>query len=488
MNRRVRALLPLLLVGMAGCGPRLPPSSVYVGWYQGFGTCREEYAAMDARVEAAGVGDGAYYRVPGYPYLRTDRLLASYATEIEGLEQTAGWIRRMRELDQEAREFEYRNLGMSFNEIGRQRDRFLNCSRTLATFELEDPSNFEKLKSAAQPDDEYSGVARTMGLYPLAVPLLRSRIEAEQAAARRDFERPLSELDTAGALTLWNVKPPEEPDYEEVSFRRALPDEFGLPGLTETQWLTLTQRYAPSLWIETASESDRPGMPRLTATGVDVDSTQPLVHYSISFARFGKEPVMQITYFFWFRGTGDAASPGIDGLLWRVTLDMDARPLAYESLHASGRSHYWFPVQPLPRRGNGGYWHQDGFLPQGQIAESDRAVRLKAGSHAVRRVVPVADARAERTATYELRRYEDLYTLPLPAGGSRSLFDPDGIVRGSAGPDPSWMWSSGVRHPGALKQYGHHTPAYVGRVHFDAPFLLESVFVPPTPASAVPPG
>jgi hypothetical protein len=488
MTRRVLALLPLLLVGVAGCGPNLPPPSVYVGWYKGFGTCREEYAAMDARVAAAGVGDAAYYRVPGYPYLRIDRLLASYAKEIEGPEQTAGWIRRMRELDQESREFEYLNLGMTFNQIGQQRDRFLNCSRSLATFELEDPGNLEKLKSAVQPDDGYSGVARAVGLYPLAVPLLRSRIRAEQEAVRKDFDRPLPELDSGGVLTLWSVKPPEEPDYEEVNFRRALPDEFGLPGLTETQWLTLTQRYAPSLWIETASEADRPGLPRLTGNGADVDSTQPLVNYSISFSRFGKEPVMQITYFFWFRGNGAPSSPAIDGLLWRVTLDMDTRPLAYETLHASGHSHYWFPVQPLPRRESAGYWQQAGFFPQGQVAEHDRAVRLKAGSHAVRRVVPLAAARAERTATYELRRYEDLYTLPLPSGGSHSLFGPDGVVPGSAGPDPSWIWSSGVRNPGALKQYGHHTPAYVGREHFDAPFLLESVFIPPTTPPAAPPG
>lgn len=482
MTFRAHVMLPVLLA-LAGCGPTLPSPSVYVGWYNGFGTCREEYAAMDAKVAAAGVGDGAYYRVPGYPYLRTDRLLASFVPELEGMEQNAGWIRRMRELDQESREFEYLNLGMSYNEIGRQRDRFLNCSRSMATFELEDPANFEKLKSAAQPDNGYSGLARTVGLYPLAVPLLRSRIQAEQDAVRHDFERPLAELDAPGPLILWTVKQPDEPDYEEISFRKALPDEFGLPGLTETQWRTLTERNAPALWIETAGEQDRLGAPRWTDAGADVDAAQPLVNYTISFTRFGKQPVMQITYFVWFRGT-DTSSPPIDGLMWRVSLDMDAKPIAYESLHASGRSHYWFPVQPLPRRENGSFWHQADFFPQGQVSAEHRALRLKAGTHALRRVVPTGEARAERTATYELRRYEDLYTLALPAGGTRSLFDPDGIVRGSEGQDPLWMWSSGVRHPGAIKQYGRHTPAYVGHAHFDGPFLLEAVFVPPAnPAS-----
>ena len=482
-------LLPLLLMAVAGCGPKLPPSSVYTGWFNGFASCRDEYAAMDARVAAAGVGDGAYYRVPGYPYLRTDRLLASYADELEGLEMNAGWIRRMRELDQESREFEYLNLGMTFNEIGRQRDRFLNCSRTMATFELEDPEDFRKLKIAAQPDDEYSGVARAVGLYPLTLPLLRSRIASEQERVRLDFARPLGQLDSGGELTLWTIKPPEEPDYDEISFRRALPDEFGLPGLTDTQWRILTERNAPALWIETATEADKPGAPRWSAAGADVDSAQPLVNYSISFSRFGGRPVMQISYFIWFRGTQRTAAnaAALDGMIWRVTLDMDGQPLVYESLHASGRSHYWFPVQDLPLREHDGYWQQANFLPQGRVDAGPRALRLKAGSHAVRRVVPLPDARAPRNAHYELRRYEDLFTLPLPAGGSRSLFGPDGIVAGSDGEDPSWMWVSGVRNPGAIKQYGHHTPAYVGHSHFDGAFLLESVFVPPVSAIATPP-
>ncbi len=479
MIRRICMLLPIAFA-LGGCGPVIPPPSVYVGWFNGMGTCRAEYATMDARVAAAGVGDGAYYRIPGYPYLRTDRLLASYAHQLQGLEQNAGWIRRMRELDQESREFEYLNLGMSYNEIGRQRDRFLNCSRTLATFELETADNFEKLKSAVQAPDEYSGTARAVGLYPLTVPLIRSRIETEQEAVKKDFERPVAELDALGTLTLWTVKPAEEPDYDEINFRKALPDEFGLPGLTDTQWRTLTERNAPSLWIETASDQDRPGAPRLTDAGADVDSAQPLVNYSISFARFGREPVMQITYFLWFRGKPGATLP-IDGIMWRVTLDMDAKPLAYESLHASGHSHYWFPVQPLPRRQSDSYWHQADFFPQGQVTPDHKVLRLQAGSHALRRVLPVDAVHSEHTATYELRRYEDLYTLPLPAGGSRSLFAPDGVVPGSAGPDPTWMWASGVRHPGAIKQYGHHASAYVGREHFDAPFLMESVFVPPSP-------
>src|SRR5262245_47880844 len=120
---------------LGGCAQPSP----FVGLFRDLATCRDDYAAMDARVDAAGVRDAAYHRVPGYPYLRFDRTLASYAYEVEGLEPVAGWIRHMREFDQEAREFEYLNLGLTPMEVGNQRNRFLNCGRGLANLELDDP-------------------------------------------------------------------------------------------------------------------------------------------------------------------------------------------------------------------------------------------------------------------------------------------------------------------------------------------------------------
>jgi hypothetical protein len=186
---------------------------------------------------------------------------------------------------------------------------------------------------------------------------------------------------------------------------------------------------------------------------------------------------MHITYFAWFRGAG--AQKPIDNLIWRMTLDIEAQPMVYESIHASGRDHYWYPVQPLQPRENDSTWQQPAIIPQGKVAEGRPTLRLQAGTHAVRRVLNGQSVDAARVRSYELRRYEDLYTLALPDGGSRSLFGPDGVVPGTEGEDPLWMWASGVRNPGAIKQYGHQTPAYIGRAHFDAPYLLESVFAPP---------
>lgn len=475
----LRSLSIPAALGLSACGIVEKPNP-FVGWYKDFATCREEYEAFDARVDAAGVRDAAYYPVPGYPYLRTDRTIASFAHEIESPEQIGGWIRRMREFDREAREFEFMNLGMSLQERGIQRHRFLQCSHALTGIELSDDAAVARLKDVAQPPDEYSGAARTFGLYPLMVPALHARIDEARLAAEREFSLPLEALDSRGELHLWQVKPLKDPALAERGFQEAFADELGFPGLVESQWAALAEKHAPRLWIETASDQDRPGVPVWTDAGIDVDPSQALLYYTVSFARFGDRPVAQITYVAWFRGPSRTAP--IDGLLWRVNLDVHAQPLVYESLHASGHSHYWFPVQPLQRRETDDRWAQPEIFPQARVPQGRPTLRLKAGSHTLRRVANETETRPSHTlATYELRPYEDLYLLPLPGGGTRSLFGPDGVVPGSGGQDPMWMWASGVKNPGAIKQYGHQTPSYIGRAHFDAPFLLESVFVPPRP-------
>lgn len=474
MQRSALFMLMVLLSGLSACAQQ--PSPFY-GFFKDLATCREEFVALDARVAAAGVGDAAYYRVPGYPYLRTDRTLASFAHEVTSFNQVAGWIRRMRELDQEAREFEYTNLGMSIREQGISRARMQVCSGGLAGLELDDPAALQKLRDTVKPQDEYSDLARTLGLYPLAVPILKSRIDAEQEAVRREFARPLPELESPGPLVLWKVKPLKDPELATVGLKNGFPDELGFLGLSDSSWQALAEVNAPQLWIETAGEQDLPAAPQWTADGVSADSSQPLVNFTISFTRFAQKPVVQIVYFVWFKGA-PGAQP-LDGSMWRVTLDPAGQPLLYESLHTSGRAHRWFPVQALERRPNGSLWHEPELFPQEQVPVQQATLRLSAGTHALRRVVASDQAVASETRSYELRRYEELYLLPRPEGGTRSLFGPDGIVPGTDRPDPNWLWSSGVSMPGALRQYGRQPTAYVGRSHFDDPMLLESVFVPP---------
>ena len=475
------ACLSLILATLAGCAATKPDP--FVGWYKDYRNCRAEYVAMDARVDAAGVREASYYRVPGYPYLRTDRTLASFAREVKSLEEVGGWIRRMRETDQEAREFEYRNLGMSMQQAAIQRDRFLNCGRTLAGIEfVDEPEEYARLLTKVPPKDEYSVAQRVMGFYALTSAAMRARVEARQRALNDVYARPLEALPTRAPLKLWKAKPEADLNLVEIDFRKVFPDELGFPGFTDSTFRALAEYHAPQLWIETASDADQPALPQLTEQGPSADPAQPRAYFHVTFARVGGKPLMQLNYLFWFKGTDTSAA--LDGFIWRVTLDEKAKPMVYESLHTSGRDHRWYPVQPLARRERNG--DEQGIpvvAPQAAPAHL-ATLRISAGTHEIQRVVDSASVSGETAQTFAIRRYEDLLALPAPGGGTRSLFGPDGLIPGPHGTDPVGGFSSGIREPGALRQLGRHAITPVGRAHFDDPFLLESVFVPPSAANA----
>ena len=462
----------------AGLGACAHQDTRFVGVFTSFKDCRARFAAIDARIDAAGVRDASYYRVPGYPYLRSDRTLASFRNELEGVDQIGGWLRHLREYDQEAREFEYINLGLSLQEAAILRYDLQSCGRGLAAVELDDPDGFAALSAAVTPTDDYSDQRRALHAYALIEPALRRRVAQRQAAVRREFEAPLPAADDAAPLRLWQVQATADTELPSNGYGNSPSDELGFPGLFDSGWQALAERNAPSLWIETQGARDQPGAPRLTAHGATVDPAQPVLYYQIGFTRFGDQRLAQVTYLAWF-ARDDADT--VDGILWRVTLDANAQPLLYESLNVSGRDHLWFPTPALTLRRDLDPHVEAPLLPQPARPAGPQALRLRSGTHALRRVVDVdlAQSGDAPTQRYLLRRYEDLFTLPLPDGGSHSLFDADGLVRGSHG-DGDWLeQASGVLAAGAPRQLGHHAVTQVGRVEFDDPRLLESVFVAP---------
>lgn len=449
----------------------------FQGWFDDFRTCRQEYAAMDARVAAAGKGDSAYHRVPGYPFFRTDRITASMAREVRTIDEIGGWMRRMREFDQEAREFEYRNLGLTKHEAAEYSLRFHGCGGALATVEFMDsPDAFQRLVEAVQPADEYSGVQRFLGFYTAAGPGMRAKVAEYQRSLDDAYHQSLIDPERSRTSTLW--KPRLDGEVSELSSIQlgAMTDELGFPALTEGQWRALMLAHAPNVMIQTASERDVLAQPTLTTSGAGADPAQHRVHYYITFTRVGHRVLPQLNYFFWFAGEGDPAP--LDGFIWRVTLDADAKPLVYERLHTSGYFHEWYPVQHLVVRTN--ITHEEPPVVAPESAPM-RAVtlQLKPGSHAMQRVVERPTAELEDEQSYELVRLEELFTMELPGGGSRSLFGPDGVVQGPHGDDPIGGPASGIHEPGALRLLGRHAIAHVGRVHFDDPFLLESIFEVP---------
>ncbi|HEX4883777.1 MAG TPA: hypothetical protein VFX05_06530, partial [Casimicrobiaceae bacterium] len=105
------------------------------------------------------------------------------------------------------------------------------------------------------------------------------------------------------------------------------------------------------------------------------------------------------------------------------------------------------------------------------------AVNLDAGTHQVRGV-QLAGERAPDAVGYRLGRDDALKSIALPGGGSRSLYGPDGLVAGTERGERALFWPTGIRSAGAMRQWGRHATAFVGRRHFDEPFLLDRYFLP----------
>ncbi len=71
--------------------------------------------------------------------------------------------------------------------------------------------------------------------------------------------------------------------------------------------------------------------------------------------------------------------------------------------------------------------------------------------------------------------YDILRSLPT-ADGYHSLFGRYGLIAGTERPERFLLWPMGIRSPGAMRQWGRHATAFVGRRHFDDAFLIESLF------------
>lgn len=456
--RRVFSLSAALLVSACSTvatttarSPAPAPASPFTGFFKNFSTCRSEFDAIEARIAEAGVREASFHVVPGFAYLRTDRMLASFRDQVSGIDDVWEWTRRMRELEEEARDYELMNLGIPNPQRADLRARLADCGRVLAAIELADDANWAKLQAAVKPADQ-----------PAAV----TEAAFDPAQWQRDYLAPLQALPAGTSMRLWAPKP-----VEDLRLLDQLPQAVELnvlqyPSMTNSAWRALAERHAPRLWIETASEQDLPAAPAYLPHGLGADTGQSPVYYQIGYTRFGGATLVQITYVTWFKAAASAPAP-LEGLIWRVTLDAAMKVLSYDSLRASGQDHRWYPVQPLSP--------QPDRLASGQLyvapelaPATGATLRVASGDHQLRRVVPAAQAASAKTGEYELRAYEDLYALPLADGNTRSLFGPDGTLATTAR----------AARPEVPRQTGHHAPADVTPLHLDDPYVLEAVFVP----------
>jgi len=459
--------------------------------------CREVFQRVEQAVARAGVRDGMAARVEGFPYLRVDRFLASYAGEKMSDAQFAEWMSRMAALGSQARSIEIANLpaheaevlGHALWDISRERawvsPALADCTARLAAADYADPARRAALRAAASVPDDYTTWHRAAGLYWLTRIPFASGVRKWQGEVRESFARPLSALPVSGELKTY-VPPPGRLSAAEIAalLGRASANALGIPDPRGADLDAIFRTFAPAFVVDTAGDADLPGelgwredaMPHIV-------SQLPVVYRRASHARYQGRTLLQLNYWLWFperpKGAGwDLLGGHLDGVLWRVTLTPDGSPWVYDAIHPCGCYHLFFPTARAAPKAQPDTLDETAFVPQTlpRIEPGARVeLRLESGTHYLRRVV-VREEPARGAVEYFFAEDDSLRSLPLPGGGRRSAFRPDGIVTGSERGERWLFWPMGVPEPGAMRQWGRHATAFVGRRHFDDPDLLERYF------------
>jgi hypothetical protein len=459
--------------------------------------CLEVFRRVDQAVASAGVGDGMAARVEGFPYLRVDRFLASYAGENLSDAQFAEWMNRMVALGSQARSLEIANLpareaealGHALWDIAREKawvaPALAKCTARLAAADYADPERRSLLRTAAVVPDDYSAGLRVAGLYWLTRIPFASGVRKWQAEVRDSFAQPLSAVPVSGELKIY-VPPPGRLSATEIAalLGRAPANALGIPNPRGADLEALFRMFAPVFVVDTAGDADRPGeLGWREDARPHIVSQIPVVYRRASYARYQGQALLQLNYWLWFperpKGAGwDILGGHLDGLLWRVTLAPDGWPWVYDSIHPCGCYHLFFPTARAVPKAQPDTLDETVFIPQTlpRIEPGARAeLRLDSGTHYLQRVT-VRDGTAHGAAEYRFDEDDSLRSLPLPGGGRRSLFRLDGIVPGTERGERWLFWPMGVAEPGAMRQWGRHATAFVGRRHFDDPWLLERYF------------
>lgn len=471
---------------------------------------RRVLALADRAVERAGVGDAATARVPGHPHLRVDRFLAAMAGEIPPVpvgegeeiapaldtpERRAAWIDALRELDRKARAREIANLppaaAARLGErlgAGPDRDALVRAVTTagdrLAERDRNDPGAFARIADAARVPSEYSLLLRTAGVYPVTVlPVAFVTWRVNQRFAGW-YRKPETAPPLRGKRIAFAPEAPGGMSPAETArlFAPENRDPLGRPVLTEAEEAALFARFAPVFAVDVAAGYDRPGRMVWNGPAPGIDPRDPAVYTYRTHGFFHGQTAVRLHYVLWFPARSGPVPASyehghLDGLTVRVSLDPAGRPFMVDGMNNCGCYHFYVPdgdrlaetiARPLRLDPFAPTTLPDGF--------PDRRLVLDVVSswHQVYRISAAGDG--ESGTPYRLRPYAELESLPRPDGGRESVFRPDGIAKGTARVEPFIFFPMGVPGVGSMRQRGHHAIAFVGRDHFDDPWLFERHF------------
>ena len=456
--------------------------------------CQALREDVDARIAAIGRFDARHSRLPMTPWLRSDRFLQdamlhalAAGTDPEPI------LAAMASHDRMATRRELPRTVEGFDpELEAQRQRLDDCrGHALAVLRqrLMHEPDFVDSWMTWQVPDAYRGWQRLIGGYFFARPFLRAGAERW-----RTQERDLQNT-TARPAAVLRFEPPSEDVLRspvDVALLLAAAVDahpLGWPWPDDRDLDRLARRFAPLIESPSRAPADRIG--RLAGEGglPTVRTDEPTVYFEPGLVRFGTHVLLQLSYTFWFpervaSGPLDPYAGRLDGLVWRVTLGADGRPLVWDSIHACGCYYTVVIPEDRPYRVFNPSPHQDEdpLVLKGPRAEARIRLLASAGDHFLR--WPEADLAPATAAVdtahadtevlrYRIRPYAEL----LEPGHGAVPIDRNGIIRGTSRLERLFLWPAGIKDPGAMRINGRHAVAFLGRRHFDEAELIDGLLV-----------
>lgn len=449
-------------------------------------SCLQFFQAHSQRVEEENVRDAQTTQLKNFPYLSVNRFLVSFKPELDSEAKLDFWLERAARLNQEQRYYEWLNL--SKESQASLRKEFLTATDFAKRVQICSTEFLQQLKAdekrqvveQAKVTEVYSTASRFFGAYYLTSLVVSHQIDKHQAQTLDTFKVPLHELSVNGKLMRY------VPSDAQFNFDHTVQQEnpLGIPFVTTPVLNELFNRYAPTIEMDQVSQADKIGQMTINDDAMlYVDTEKPVVYYHPSYTRVENQVLLQLNYFFWFperpeQSKVDIYAGKLDGIIWRVTLDKNLKPLVFDTVHNCGCYHKFYATDEVKfNKELAEEQREPPLVVQSEMkveAHKPWVLRIDNATHFVNRIYQ-DDRFMNNSIAYEFAQYDELRSLSNGAI-RRSLFGEDGVVDESARLERWILWPMGVPSAGAMRQWGNHAVAFVGKRYFDDPFLFDTYF------------
>lgn len=496
----IKITLPLAFLIVCSCSLRPNPLELNLRAPEdsALHQCAVLYDEIEHVIAKAQVEDAQSVRISGYPYLRTNRFLSSYRKEVSG-KTFENWLDRLQALALDGWRVELTNLPAS---IGQDLERKIRtnyaakpnliealqgCGDVMRKHDLDEAEEQAALIEQAVAPPEYRTWQRILGLYPITALAFRLGIDHWHDETRTTFNSPLLKLPVQGHLIHYALADSHSrlsPIEVAGIVKQASNNALSIPVFDPAIEKQLFDEFAPIFEIDAASNDDKIGAPSWKSNDKPyIDTSKPIVYRHLSFTRMAKTILPQLNYLIWFPSRPkvslfDLLGGNLDGIIWRVTLGADGKPWMFDSIHACGCYHLFFPTQNTHISEKLSSFDEPPFMPQPPLrlaTDKKTVIRIASANHYIERVY-FSSQRPDRRIDYRLDDAVNLRSMPMVDGNRRSLYGQDGVVADSNRLERFLFWPMGIPSPGAMRQWGHHATAFVGRRHFDDPRLFEDSF------------